>query len=73
MPENHHPFEIFIDPKSADYDPSDESWMDQVNELYLDLQAHVGEVRKEVTPQEGGESGMAQRRYFPLRIGYFML
>jgi hypothetical protein len=49
--------EILLEPKSEDYDPSDDRWMEQVGELYDGLQSEAGDVRKEVTAQEGQKGG----------------
>jgi len=45
--------EIIIEPHNDDYDPSDNRWLAQVNDLVSDCEREVGEVRKNVTPVEG--------------------
>ncbi len=47
-----------IEPSNEDYDPSDDRWIDQVNDLVSDLQSEVGEVHKEVEAVEGKKGGM---------------
>ncbi|MBN2343845.1 MAG: hypothetical protein JXX29_13455 [Deltaproteobacteria bacterium] len=49
--------EFVITPVNDNYDPSDDRWLDQVTGLLNDLQAEVGDVRKEVTPQDGKKGG----------------
>ncbi len=43
---------------SENFDPSDDRWIQQVNELVADLQANVGKVRKEVVPIKGHKGGI---------------
>ena len=47
-----------IDPINQDYDPSDDRWLDQVNELVSDLQRDVGNMHKEVQAVEGKKGGV---------------
>ncbi len=47
-----------IEPSNADYDPNDDRWMDQVNDLVNELQIEVGEVHKEQTAVHGMKGGM---------------
>ncbi len=47
-----------IEPINEDYDPSDDRWLDQVNELVNDLQSDVGNVHKEVQAVEGKKGGV---------------
>ncbi len=47
-----------IEPRNDDYDPSDDRWLDQVNELVSDLQHDVGNVHKEVQAVEGQKGGV---------------
>ncbi len=49
--------EIIIEPHNDDYDPSDNRWLAQVNDLVSDCEREVGEVRKNVTPVEGQKGG----------------
>lgn len=49
--------EVVIEAQSADYDASDERWIDQVGQLHDDLQRGAGDVRKEVVPQQGRKGG----------------
>ncbi len=50
--------EIIIEPHNDDYDPSDNRWLAQVNDLVSDCEREVGEVRKDVTPVEGQKGGV---------------
>ncbi len=47
-----------IEPSNADYDPNDDRWIDQVNDLVNELQSEVGEVHKEQTAVSGMKGGM---------------
>ncbi|MFX0200703.1 MAG: hypothetical protein ACFFCW_31675 [Candidatus Hodarchaeota archaeon] len=51
-------FEMTIEAINEDYNPNDDRWIKQINQLYLDLQSEVGNVRKEVIPQEGRKGGL---------------
>jgi len=53
-----HPFEIRIDASSEKFDPNDSRWMEQTDSLYVDLNADVGKLRKEVQPVEGRKGGV---------------
>jgi len=48
-----------ISPVNDDYDPNDDRWLDQVNELVFDLQKEVGDVRQESTAVEGKKGAVA--------------
>lgn len=50
--------ELTIEPKNENYDPSDDRWIDQINDFVVDVQQEVGDVRKEVTPVEGRKGGI---------------
>lgn len=50
--------ELTIEPKNDSYDPSDDRWIDQINELVLDVESDVGNIRKEVTPVSGQKGGI---------------
>jgi hypothetical protein len=52
-------FRIQIEPVNEDYDPSDERWLDQVNELVDDLERDVGKVDK-VEPALKDKKGGAE-------------
>ncbi|MFW9780638.1 MAG: hypothetical protein ACFFE8_17480 [Candidatus Heimdallarchaeota archaeon] len=59
MPSNKNiDLEIVLDIQSDSFDPSDDRWIAQINELYRDLQSGVGNIRKEVLPQEGRRGGV---------------
>ena len=40
------PFTIAVDPRNDQYDPDDESWLDQVTGLYRELDTEVGVARE---------------------------
>jgi len=48
-----------ISPINDDYDPNDDRWLDQVNELVYDLQKEVGDVHQESTAVEGKKGAVA--------------
>lgn len=48
-----------ISPINDDYDPNDDRWLDQVNELVYDLQKEVGDVHQESTAVEGQKGAVA--------------
>lgn len=50
--------ELVIEAKSEKFDDNDPRWLEQVQELHKDLQSEVGDVRKKVTPVEGGKGGI---------------
>ncbi len=50
--------EFIIQPLNEDYDPNDDRWINQVNDLLMDLQRGVGNVRKEVSPIPGKKGGL---------------
>ena len=45
--------QLQISPINDDYDPNDDRWLDQVNELVYDLQKEVGDVHQESTAVQG--------------------
>lgn len=47
--------EFSIEPISEKYSPNDNRWLDQVNDLVADFQSQVGQVRKELTAEEGAK------------------
>ena len=50
--------DLVIETRSENYDRNDARWMAQVQELYKDLQREVGNIHKQVTPQEGIKGGV---------------
>lgn len=51
--------DIKIVPSSESYDPNDNRWIQQVNELLELCQREVGDVRKEETSVDGKKGGFA--------------
>jgi len=52
--------ELIIDPISEDYDPNDDRWIEQVNDLLEDCKREAGDIRTEVTPEEGQKGGFEE-------------
>jgi len=50
-------FEIQIDPVSEDYDPNDDRWIEQIDNLLTDCKREAGDIRMETTPEEGKKGG----------------
>ena len=50
--------EMIIEPGHDEYDRNDQRWIQQINQLYSDLNSELGTVRKDVTPQEGQKGGL---------------
>lgn len=50
--------EVKIEASNSSYDSNDARWIDQVNELYQDLQSSAGRVRRETTPISGKKGGV---------------
>ncbi len=50
--------EIAIEATSENYDPSDDRWIQQINQLYSDLQGEVGSIRKDIIPQKDRKGGI---------------
>ena len=53
-------FEIQIDPISEDYDPNDDRWIEQINDLIDECQQEAGDVRMESTPEDGKKGGFEE-------------
>jgi hypothetical protein len=52
--------ELIIDPGSEDYNPNDDRWLSQVNDLLEDCKREAGEIRKVDTPEEGKKGGFEE-------------
>jgi hypothetical protein len=52
--------EIFFEATSDVYDPSDERWQTQVDDLRATLEANVGPVSQNVTPVAGRKGGISE-------------
>ena len=47
-----------IEPINEDYDPNDDRWLSQINQLVLDLEEGVGRVNKEANPTVGQKGAL---------------
>lgn len=52
--------QIILEPASVDYDTDDQRWINQVEQLYRDLEEEVGEIIKVTTPVEGKKGGIEE-------------